>query len=51
MNGINIVEFYSAGPRIVLGEQDETEAISEMFFVVEEKDALKAYQTFERFGH
>jgi len=50
MNGINIVEFYSAGPRIVRGEQNETEAISEMFFVVEDKDALKAYQAFERFG-
>ena len=48
MNGINIVEFYSAGPRIVRGEHNETEAISEMFFVVEEKDVLKAYQAFER---
>ena len=48
MNGINIVEFYSAGPRTVRGEQKETDVISELFFVIEEKDAVKTYQALER---
>jgi hypothetical protein len=48
MNGINIVEFYSAGPRTVRGEQQETDVISELFFVVEENDAPKTYEVLER---
>jgi hypothetical protein len=48
MNGINIVEFYSAGPRAVRGEQQETNVVAELFFVVEERDALRTYQAFER---
>jgi len=52
MNGVNILETSGAEqPMDTGGEQQGTKFLSQLYFVVDEKDALRTYQALERLAN